>query len=132
MVTHTLECMPKESLDKQMQKYGCVENYKEYLVNGFANEQATADLLKWYGSKEKVMEAIMQATGNVGEMKQEQEGNARVHKQFIATKEANNMCLAHFTVEILAKNCKTMFALDNARSILLDLAKGILTGRKNS
>lgn len=62
MVNHTLECMSKESLDEQVQKYGGIEKYKEYLMSGFANEQAAADLLKWYGSKEKAIEAVMQAT----------------------------------------------------------------------
>ncbi len=46
IVEHTLECMSKESLDEQVQKYGSMEKYKEFLVSGFANEQATADLLK--------------------------------------------------------------------------------------
>ena len=70
MVNHTLECMSKEGLDEQIQKYGSMEKYKEHLVSGFANEQATADLLKWYGSKEKAIEAVMQSTGNAEEIKQ--------------------------------------------------------------
>lgn len=46
MVDHTLKCMSKENLDMQIQKYGSEEKYKEYLISGFANEQAAADLLK--------------------------------------------------------------------------------------
>lgn len=53
MVNHTLSCMSKESLDEQVQKYGSMEKYKEYLISGFANERATADLLKWYGQQRK-------------------------------------------------------------------------------
>ena len=130
MVNHTLECMSKESLDEQVQKYGSMEKYKEYLVSGFANEQAMADLLKWYGSKEKAMEAVMQSTGSGEEIKQEQDENARIYKQFMAAKEAGNMDMAHSAVEMLAENYKTMFALDNARNILLDLAKEYLQGEK--
>ena len=130
MVNHTLECMSKESLDEQVQKYGSMEKYKEHLVSGFANEQAMADLLKWYGSKEKAMEAVMQSTGSGEEIKQEQDENARIYKQFIAAKEAGNMDMAHSAVEMLAENYKTMFALDNARNILLDLAKEYLQGEK--
>lgn len=130
MVSHTLECMSKESLDEQAQKYGSMEKFKEHLASGFANEQAVADLLKWYGSKEKVMESVMQATGNTEEIKQEQEKNARIYKQFMAAKVAGNMDLAHSAVEMLAENYKTMFALDNARNILLDLAKEYLQGEK--
>ena len=130
MVNHTLEGMSKESLDKQVQKYGSMEKYKEYLISGFANEQATADLLKWYGSKEKAMEAVMQSTRNTEEIKQEQEENAKIYKQFMAAKEADNMDMAHSAVKMLAENYKAMFALDNARNILLDLAKEYLQGEK--
>ena len=31
MVNHTLACMSKENLDKQIQKYGNIEKYREYL-----------------------------------------------------------------------------------------------------
>ena len=130
MVNHTLECMSKESLDEQVQKYGSMEKYKEYLVSGFANEQAMADLLKWYGSKEKAMEAVMQSTGNTEEIKQEQDENAKIYKKFMAAKEADNMDMAHSAVKMLAENYKAMFALDNARNILLDLAKEYLQGEK--
>lgn len=130
MVNHTLECMSKESLDKQVQKYGSMEKYKEYLISGFANEQATTDLLKWYGSKEKAIEAVIQSTGNTKEIKQKQDENAKIYKQFMAAKEANNMDMAHSAVEMLAGNYKTMFALDNARNILLDLAKEYLQSEK--
>ena len=130
MVNHTLECMSKESLGRQIQKYGSLEKYKEHLMSGYANEQVTADLLKWYGSKEKVIEAVMQATRNHEEIKQEQEENTKIYRQFMAAKEAGNMDMAHSAVEMLAENYKKMFALDNARNILLDLAKEYLQSKR--
>lgn len=130
MVNYTLSCMSKESLDEQVQKYGSMEKYKEYLISGFANERATADLLKWYGSKEKVMEAVMQSTGSVEEIKQGQDENAKIYKQFMAAKETGNMEMAHSAVEMLAENYKTMFMLNNARNILIDLAKEYSSNEK--
>lgn len=130
MVNHTLECMSKERLDEQVQKYGSMEKYKEHLMSGFANEQAAADILKWYGSKEKAVEAVMQATGNTEEIKREQEENAKIYKQFMTAKETDDTDMAHSAVELLAENYKTMFALDNARNILLDLAKEYLRDEK--
>ncbi len=130
MVNHTLSCMSKESLDKKKKKYGSMEKYKEYLISGFANERATADLLKWYGSKEKVMEAVMQSTGSVEEIKQGQDENAKIYKQFMAAKETGNMEMAHSAVEMLAENYKTMFMLNNARNILIDLAKEYSSNEK--
>lgn len=126
ILDHTLECMSKESLEEQKQKYGSVEKYREYLASGFSNEQAFADVFKWYGGKEKAMEAIMQSTGNIGEMKQEQDENAEIYKQFMAAKESGDENAEKKAVERLAKNYKKMFCLDNARNILLDLANEYL------
>ena len=130
IVNHTLECMSKESIDEQVQKFGSLENYKEYLSSGFANEQAMTDLMKWYGSKEKAMEAIMQSTGDTEEIKQEQDENTKIYKLFMAAKESDDMAMERSAVELLAKNYKKMFALDNARSILLDLSKEYLQNSK--
>lgn len=130
IVNHTLECMPKESLDKQIQQYGSMEAYREYLASGFTNEQAVADLLKWYGSKEKAMEAVMQTSKAAGEIKQEQDENMKIYHQFMAAKEADDTDMARSAVEMLAENYKKMFVLDNARNILLDLAKEYLQNAK--
>ena len=130
IVNHTLECMSKENLDEQVQKFGSLEKYKECLSSGFANEQAVMDLIKWYGSKEKAMEAVLQSTGNTEEIKQEQDENTRIYKLFLSAKECGNMDMERSAVEQLAENYKKMFALDNARSILLDLSKEYLQKSK--
>ena len=130
ILDHTLESMSKESLEEQIQKFGSVEKYREYLASGFSNEQAIADVFKWYGGKEKTMQAMMQSNGNTEEIKQEQDENAQIYKQFMTAKETDNMDMAHSAVEMLAENYKKLFALDNARNILLDLAKEYLLGEK--
>lgn len=126
IINHTLECMSKENLDEQVQKYGSMEAYREYLASGFKNEQAVTDLLNWYGSKEKAMDAVMQATGNTEEIKREQDDINKIYLQFMTAKETDNTALAHSAVELLAKSYKELFALDNARNILLDLANEYL------
>ena len=122
--------MSKENIDEQVQKFGSLEKYKEYLSSGFANEQAMTDLMKWYGSKEKAMEAIMQSTGDTEEIKQEQDENTKIYKLFMSAKESENMDMERSAVELLAENYKKMFVLDNARSILLDLSKEYLQNSK--
>lgn len=126
ILDHTLECMPKETLEEQIQKYGSIEKYREHLASGFSNEQALADVYKWYGGKEKAMEAIMLSTGNTEELKQEQNENAEIYKQFMAAKETGNENAAKEAVERLAENYKKMFCLENARNVLLDLANEYL------
>ena len=121
ILDHMLECI---------QKYGSEEKYREYLATGFSNEQAIADVFKWYGSKEKAMEAIMQSTGDVKEFKQEQDKNTEIYKKFMAAKEIGDANVEKEAVEQLAENYKEMFKLDNARSILLDLASEYLQKQK--
>lgn len=130
MLDHTLGTMSKEALDEQVAKYGSKEKYREYLASGFANEQAMADLVKWYGSKEKAMEAILQSTGKADESKPEQDENDKIYKQFMLARKENNDQLAKEAVVMLAENYKKLFHLDNARNILLDLAKEYLAHEK--
>ena len=72
----------------------------------------------------------MNAKGGKNEEKQEQDENTRIYKLFLAAKECNNMYMERSAVELLAENYKKMFALDNARSILLDLSKEYLQNAK--
>lgn len=130
ILNHTLQCMSPKSLEEQVEKYGSVEKYRDHLESGFSNEQTWANVLKWYGSKEKAMEAIMQSTGDTQEIKQEQDENGKIYQQFMTAKETNNADMAVSAVEMLAGNYKKMFALDNARNILLDLAKEYLQNSK--
>ena len=106
ILDHMLGCMSKESLKQQIQKYGSEEKYREYLAAGFSNEQAIADVFKWYGSKEKAMEAIMQSTGDVKEFKQEQDKNTEIYKKFMAAKETGDANVEKEAVEQLAENYK--------------------------
>ncbi|MDE7238748.1 MAG: TipAS antibiotic-recognition domain-containing protein, partial [Lachnospiraceae bacterium] len=87
-------------------------------------------VFKWYGGKEKAMQAMMQSNGNTEEIKQEQDENAQIYKQFMTAKETDNIDMAHSAVEMLAENYKKLFSLDNARNILLDLAKEYLQSEK--
>lgn len=130
IINHTLQCMSKDALKEQINKHGSEEKYREYLASGFSNEQATADLIKWYGSKEKAVEAVLSATGDKKEIEQEQDKNKEIYNLFMTAKKDDNAELAKEAVENLAESYKKMFCLDNARNILLDLAKEYLQGEK--
>ena len=130
MCSSDLECMPKQNLEEQAEKYGGLEQYREYLASGFQNEQALSDVFRWYGSKEKAMEAILQSTGNTEDFAQPQEENEQIYRQFMKAKETGDALLAEEAVKRLAESYKNMFRLDNARSILLDLAKEYLQNGK--
>lgn len=126
ILDHMLDNMPKETLAEQVKKYGSIEEYRGYLAGGLKNEQAMADLIKWYGSKEKAMEAVLNSSGNKGELTQQQDENEKIYRQLIEAKETGNAALEKEAIGNLAECYKVMFHLDNARAILLDLAKEYL------
>ena len=130
ILSHTLEYMSKEALDEQIKQYGSLEKYREHLATGFQNEQAVADIIKWYGSKEKAVEAVLQSTGNKEEQKQKQDENEVTYRQLICAKDSGNIDLEKEGVAKLAEVYKDMFKIDNARVILLDLANEYLQGEK--
>ncbi len=130
MLDHTLAVMPGKSLKEQIEKYGSEEKYREQLASGFKNEQAVADLIKWYGSKEKAMEAVLQSTGKPEDFKADQDENEKIYRQFMTAKLERNDRLAEEAVAMLAENYKRLFHLDNARNLLLDLAKEYLSRGK--
>lgn len=117
--------MSEESLKQQIEKYGSEEKYREHLAAGFSNEQAIADVFKWYGSKEKAMEAMMQSTGDVREWKQERDKNVEIYKKFMAARETGDADVEKEAVEQLAENYKEMFKLDNARNGKELFSKGV-------
>lgn len=130
IIDHTLECMQEKSLEEQVQEYGSMEAYREHLASGFSNEQAVADVFRWYGGKENAMEAIMQSTGNPEDFRQEQDESDKIYRQFMAAKQSGDEQSAREAVERLAENYKKIFRLGNARNILLDLAKEYLNFEK--
>lgn len=123
MTDHTLAVMSEEARRKQIEKYGGEERYRQYLADGFANEQAVNNIIQWYGSKEKAVEAVLQSTGNAEDFRTGQDENQKIYRQFMIAKTENNSRMAKEAVAMLAENYKGLFHLDNARNILLDLAK---------
>lgn len=130
IIDHILAVMPRDVLKEQIEKYGSEEKYRDYLASGLSNEQSVSDVIKWYGNKEKAMEAVFQSTGKAEDFKTEQDENEKIYKQFMTAKAENNEQLAEEAVIMLSENYKKMFRLDNARKILLDLAKEYLSNEK--
>ena len=126
IINHTIECMSKDALEKHIKQYGSLEKYCEHLSKGFQNEQAMSDVIRWYGSKDKAVDAILQSTGNEEELNQQQNKNDEVYRLLIEAKEKRNIELEKEGIAKLAEVYKEMFKVDNARAILLDLGKEYL------
>lgn len=123
ILDHMLECMSREDFLQQTKKFGSVEKMREQLQDSLENEYTMADLIKWYGSKEKAVEAALQSTGKKEDFVPQQNNNDEIYRQFSMARETGNIDQEQEAVAKLAEVYKILFKLDNARSILLDLAK---------
>lgn len=123
ILDHTLENMSKETLAEQVEIYGSIEKYRDYLATGLKNEKAVTDILKWYGGKERAVEAVLQSVPDKEELAHQQNENEVIYRQLMEAKNTENADLEREAITKLAELYKKMFNLDNARAILLDLAK---------
>ena len=48
IVEHTLTHMSPEGKESQIKQFGSEEKYRAYLIQGFQNEKAVNDILRWY------------------------------------------------------------------------------------
>ena len=122
IVEHTLTHMSPEGKESQIKQFGSEEKYRAYLIQGFQNEKAVNDILRWYGSKEKVLEAILESDVETSNIEEQQNTNELIYQKFVKAKEQDDSILAEEAVKELAELYKDMFKLDNSRNILLDLA----------
>ena len=122
IVEHTLAHMSPEGKESQIKQFGSEEKYRAYLIQGFQNEKAVNDILRWYGSKEKVLEAILESDVETSNIEEQQNTNELINQKFVKAKEQDDSVLAEEAVKELAELYKDMFKLDNSRNILLDLA----------
>lgn len=127
IVEHTLAHMSPEGKESQIKQFGSEEKYRAYLIQGFQNEKAVNDILRWYGSKEKVLEAILESDVETSNIEEQQNTNELIYQKFVKAKEQDDSVLAEEAVKELAELYKDMFKLDNSRNILLDLANEYVT-----
>lgn len=124
---HMVECMSKEDFDMQTKKYGGVEKYRDHLAEGLIDNKASVDLIRWYGSKEKAVNASLEPVANFST---HQDENAEIYKQLMQAKKIGDDTLEKEAVSRLAALYKIIFHMDNARNMLLDLAKEYLSNDK--
>ena len=130
IVEHTLTHMSPEGKESQIKQFGSEEKYRAYLIQGFQNEKAVNDILRWYGSKEKVLEAILESDVETSNIEEQQNTNELIYQKFVKAKEQDDSVLAEEAVKELAELYKDMFKLDNSRNILLDLANEYVSFNK--
>lgn len=127
ILSYNEDNMNDDTKEKIIEKFGSYEAYQEAFVKSMKDEKTSADLIKWFGGKEKAMEGM---TTPVQDMVSCQEDNKRIYGELSKLINSSSSPAEHELIEQLAECYKRMFNLDNARALLLDLANEYLTSDK--
>ena len=128
LIANMQKGLTEEQFKEFIQQYGdgSIEAYEEKLTSALQDDKVKASMLKWYGSKEKVIDGS-KPIPNMDELRMEME---ETHKRFFAHIGHTGDEEEYLLVSTLANLYKQMLHLDNARSFLLDLAKEYLENEK--
>lgn len=128
ILDHSLELQSEETQSAIVEQFGSIEAYRENVSAELLNEKTSEQMIKIYGSKDKAVNASLQADGSQDEMKRQQEKIDEIYHQFSQAMKTKNQEMAMELVDQLAESYKVMFRLDNARYLLLETAKEYLEG----
>lgn len=123
---HSLEIMSEEDKKIIIEHYGDIEKFKESVADGFKDEKACEHLIKVYGSKEKAVEASLRSTGSREELTEQKNEMDLIYKQFASAMEYDDEEMSMEAVKRLGESSKKLFKMDNARVLLLEMAKDYL------
>ena len=122
IVHHSLEVMSEEDKKTIVEKYGDIDQFVQTVTENFKDEKVCEQLIKIYGSKEKAIEASLQSTGDKEEFTEKQNEIDMTYRQFAHAMENSDNDMAKEAVKRLAENYKSLFKVDNARALLLEVA----------
>lgn len=126
MVYHSLEIMSDKDKKIIFEKYGNMETFLEEVLESFKDEKACEHLIEIYGSKEKAVEASLKATGDRGELIKNRDAIDKTYKKFAYAMKNTDDVMAMEAVKELGENYKDFFKMDNAKALLLKVAKDYL------
>ncbi|WP_373127718.1 MerR family transcriptional regulator [Dielma fastidiosa] len=115
---HSLTLQSAASLEAILAKFGSYDAYREWFENYLMDEKTSSHFIKMYGSKNKAIQASLKTDGSL----EGQDQIDGIYKQFAEAMVSKNHEQSNHAVEALGECYKTMFKLDNARSLLLKLA----------
>ena len=132
IIDHSLELQSQESLNAIIEQFGSLENCRASMEENLKDESRAAELIKIYGSKDKAVEASLEATGNMDELQQVQSDIDNIYKQIALVMEKQDADVETECVKKLAESYKKLLRVDNARYVLLKtaddyLGNGVLT-----
>ena len=103
-----------------------LRSLKNLLRKALKMKRHVSNLIKIYGSKEKAVEASLKSTGTREEVTEQKNEMDLIYKQFACAMESSDEDMSMKAVKRLGKSCKNLFKMDNARVLLLEMAKDYL------
>ena len=126
IIRHSLEVMSEEDKRAVIDRYGDIAGFQEAVTESFKGEKACEHLIKIYGSKEKAVKASLKSTGNREEFEKQRDKINRVYEKFAAAMRNSDEEMTMEAVKELGESCKVFVRVENARALLLEVAKDYL------
>lgn len=126
IIRHSLEVMSEEDKRTVIDRYGDIAGLQEAVTESFKDEKACEHLIKIYGSKEKAVKASLKSTGNREEFEKQRDKINRVYEKFAAAMRNSDEEMTMEAVKELGESCKVFVRVENARVLLLEMAKDYL------
>lgn len=127
IVDHMISTMPTEEKEALIKEYGSLEAFQTFISENLQDEKVNTQIIKWYGSKEKAIDASVNPTESLDTLQQQQND---IYNQFAIAKQTDDSDLANKAVSQLSESYKQMFQVENARNLLLDFASGFLNSEQ--
>lgn len=124
ILDHSLALQADDTKKSIVEKYGSIEAFQTFLTKQM--KESNFHVIKLYGSKDKAVEASMQAPFHQKEMQKICEENDTIFRLFAEARKTDNEALAMEAVAKFANASKRMFRLENARYLLLKVAEDYL------
>lgn len=123
IVEHSINQLKGDEIDKIVNKFGSMEEYKAMLENNLKSEETSTQLIKIYGSKDKAIEASLNSVRDEQKQKQVPEEIDSIYKQFYVTMQEDDKDKRIYFIKKLESAYKNMLHLDDTRYFLLETAK---------
>lgn len=130
IVDHMFSAMSENEKEALIKQYGSLEAFQTFVSENLQDDKINAQLIKWYGSKEKAIDASVQSSITCDTLQQQQKDINEIYKEFVTAKQTNDVDLANKAVSKLSESYKQMFQVENTRNILLDFASGFLNSEQ--
>ncbi|MTI58165.1 MerR family transcriptional regulator [Geosporobacter ferrireducens] len=119
MIEQAIKRISEDDPPEQLNRFGSIEKYGEYVATVLKNEYIANGMIKGYGSQEKAMQAFISGVWDKTSRKEDEE---KIYRQIIEAKNTKDEALEKQAIKMLEEHWKNIAKREDVRSALLKIA----------